>query len=318
MQVNDFEHFLNKAEELSELEDKILNLSIEFNVDVFLDLIEQFYVGIEEIRDAFIETAVLPVTISEVNEDNVEFLQAILNNESFEKLEQKRVKVALRYFFENATKKKKEESFDDWIIRAFEESDQGVLDKYNRINSYGELNINLIEDLVDEYLYSWFGPYQYIEDLRNAGAVLINSQKTPDNITHVISTIKSCYAFQQHLAVIVLCRTALEIALRDLYLKLGFAKKGSPTNSIAYNYFVERRQNKRKKYANEYDPSPEDLRNLICRLPEYQDFEEDLRELYSKLSRVIHGSADNASGKDRSEKFMKETFWLIHDLYNKS
>lgn len=127
--------------------------------------------------------------------------------------------------------------------------------------------------------------------------------------------MKQCYAFQQYLAVVVLCRTALEIALRDLYEKLGFTEKRTGANAIAKGYFDQQREKKNRKYINEYDPSPVDLRKLICKLPEYEDFEDDLSDLYGSLSRVIHGSVDSVKSRGKAEKFMQETVWLIHDLY---
>ena len=211
--------------------------------------------------------------------------------------------------------KKEGESIEEWISRAYEVMNEEGRELLQTINAVGSIDFNSEDELTANHLYDWIGPYDYIEDLRNAGAILVASKELPENFSHVVYTIKKCYAFQQYLAVIVLCRTALEIALRDLYIKLGFTEKGSPTNSIAYNYFVERRKDKNRKYTNEYDPSPEDLRKLICRLPEYEEYEDELSDLYGKLSRVIHGSAESAKGKNKAEEFMKETVWLIHDLY---
>ena len=152
-----------------------------------------------------------------------------------------------------------------------------------------------------------------IEDLRKAGALIIKSDSEPENFGRIISTIRECFAFQQYLAVAALCRTALEVVLRDLYQKLGFTTKKTPEHAIAKTYFDEIKRLTGKAYPNQFDPSPRDLRYLICRLPEFEEFKEDLDTLYGDLSRIVHGSS--TVNKIKSEEYMKETFWIIHEMY---
>lgn len=307
---------LDKSKRLYTLEKQILNLSIDFDIDISTKLINEFFSGVQEIREAFIDYSVVPSEAFDGEEQTVEFLQAVLNNEEFYEIREKKNLIAFNYLFANTTVKWLNKEDSKFIAEVIENADENTLDKFYKLLSVGENDFNEDFELGEEVLYKWFDPYGYIVNLRKAGSILINTKELPSNFSHTVSTIKQCYAFQQYLAVIVLCRTSLEIALVDLYRKLGFTTNGSQTNSIAKGYFFTLRDQKDRKYPNEYDPSPSNLIELITRLPEYESFKDPIRTLYASLSSVVHGKGEIKKLKERAEEFMKETFWLIHDLYN--
>ena len=73
---------------------KILNTSDDLELPIITKLIVEFYGGVKEIRNSFIETSALPMTLTElkgVNEDKIDFLQTILNNAHLKVLRRKKL-----------------------------------------------------------------------------------------------------------------------------------------------------------------------------------------------------------------------------------
>jgi hypothetical protein len=303
----------NRAKYLLDLEEKILRLDDSEDIDLYIKLYSEFYQGIFELRSKFIGVSSLNVPGSKNLDHPIQDLQTILNVEHFQKLNEKRNRIVIQAYLANTNLSPKDSTLDEIAEDAIENTPEETKEKINLMNSIERPDIDEEEKLADSHLFDWFGPYEYVEALSSAGAILVKSESLPDNFENVTSTVKKCYAFQQYLAVTVLCRTALEIALRDLYMKLGFKKKGSPEYGIAKQYFDDIREKTGKTYINEFKPSPVNLRYLICKLPEYEGFYDDLDKLYSDLSRIIHGS--RVINKDRAESYMRKTYWIIHEMY---
>ena len=75
-----------------------------------------------------------------------------------------------------------------------------------------------VYSIAEDCLYSWFGPHGYVEDLLEIGHVIIEYY-VPDMLRQFVLEARSCFAFQQYLAVCALSRTILEISLIDLAMK---------------------------------------------------------------------------------------------------
>lgn len=99
MEQEKFTFYLDKARGLLELEEKILSFSDDIDIEIFIELFEEFYDGVKEIRDAFIDIEALPIDISNTDSTAIDFLQAVLNNDPFEDVEKKKDKIAIKYFF---------------------------------------------------------------------------------------------------------------------------------------------------------------------------------------------------------------------------
>jgi hypothetical protein len=80
----------------------------------------------------------------------------------------------------------------------------------------GELNENDIEDLGSDLFYSWFSHYEYIKGLFEIGALIISCGKIPANLSGFVEEARHCYTFQQYSAVFSLCRTILEVCIKDI------------------------------------------------------------------------------------------------------
>ena len=313
-----FKKYLKKAGELSDLEKKILNLSENFDVSIYIKMYQEFYDGVNEIRNSFLNESSVPIsTDTETELDALDYLQGILNNNTFEELEKKKSLLFVKNVYlksKNISYERIKKDFNAYFIELFEslnEEFKKELSELSDINIYSDPIAD--EDLIYQEFYDWYGPYDYIHGMRVAGTILIHSDELPEHFDRITSTIKQSFAFQQYLAVAVLCRTALEVALRDLYKKLGFTTKRTPEHNIAKEHFDKIRSATGNIYLDQFDPSPRDLRYLICRLPEFEIYKEDLDKLYGDLSRIVHGST--IVKKNKAEEFMKETYWIIHEMY---
>lgn len=84
------------------------------------------------------------------------------------------------------------------------------------------------DTLVDEYLYSWFGPNEFIDNLLSIQFLFLKTDRYPREMNRFAIEIRSCYAFQQSTAACALCRTLLEIAVKDIYKKINFTYLNQP------------------------------------------------------------------------------------------
>ncbi|MFC1556954.1 hypothetical protein ACFL6I_19655 [candidate division KSB1 bacterium] len=83
-----------------------------------------------------------------------------------------------------------------------------------------ELAESEIEQLGLDLFYSWFSHYEYIEGFCSIGTLILEKGKIPDYLAHFLDEARICYAFQQYSAVYSLCRTILEITVRNVCIKL--------------------------------------------------------------------------------------------------
>ena len=310
---------LKKARKLRELEDKILDLSPDFDFKVFIQLYSDFFEGVKELKNQNLSIPSISHTATSAEEEELlEYLQYLLMEKDFHELSKKKIFIMLNNIRSNTP----DFSFDrintdlfEYLEEIYSNLNDAIrkdLEEFASITPDNE-DFDVVDDITRDELYQWFNPYGYIEDLRQVGTLILKTDSLPEHFDRITSTIKESFAFQQYLAVAVMCRTALEITLRDLYKKLGFTKKRTPEHNIAKEHFDKIRRATGRTYPNQFNPEPRDLRQLICKLEEYQKYEEDLDKLYGDLSRVVHGT--NIIRRDKAEEYIQETYWLIHEMY---
>lgn len=154
-----------------------------------------------------------------------------------------------------------------------------------------ELNEEEIDNLGSEYFYSWFSHYEYIKSLYEI-EVLIVDIAVPDHLKQFVNEIRKCYAFQQYNAANSLCRTILEIAMRDIGIKIGeihWSKEDGDT----------------KEFYRQYPPW--DMRNKVTKGND--KLRNRIKKLYDELSSLIHGYNSNVNIS------IKETLLVIQDIY---
>ena len=161
----------------------------------------------------------------------------------------------------------------------------------------GELDENDIEDLAD-LLYSWFSHQEYIQGLYEIGALTLACGKLPDNLSRFVDEARHCYAFQQFNAVFSLCRTILEVCIKDVATACAIL----PTDMNNIRQMESRTS---------------DLYYLINRLCDEFSMFSPIRGQLHRVRRgtnsIIHG--DRIVRRAEAKDTLKETLFTIHQLY---
>lgn len=92
--------------------------------------------------------------------------------------------------------------------------------KYN----VNELDPEETEQLESDLFYSWFSGYEYISGLYEIGAIILGVS-VPKILVDFVSEARSCFAFQQYNALYSLCRTIIEVAVRDICKRKKFIQE---------------------------------------------------------------------------------------------
>jgi len=179
--------------------------------------------------------------------------------------------------------------FADLIIRSFEE----VTGKQLELNKLDWQELNA---LASDHLYSWFGPTEYIERLIEIGSLVLNIS-IPKELDSIVNQARQCYAFEQYIAVYLLCRTILESAMRDICLRIGKIEKIEDTK-IFY-----------EKYR------PKDLIKFVSNCD--SELKGRVEKLYhERLSAIVHGL--KLSDSDGAQYAFRETIMMVQELYQKN
>jgi hypothetical protein len=100
-----------------------------------------------------------------------------------------------------------------------------VLEKRNSDDAwFDQVSDNEVRDLGHQLLYSWISHYEYVRSIFKVNTVILTTT-IPPTLRLFIDEARNCFAFEQHNAVISLCRTILEAATKDLCERKGFFEK---------------------------------------------------------------------------------------------
>lgn len=176
-------------------------------------------------------------------------------------------------------------------------------------------DLSKLDDLASDHFYSWYNGYDYIEGVLEIGAIVLRVEKIPNEMADYLNQMRSCFAFQQYLAVCVLCRTLIEITLRHICKLEGFFNPEHLNYRIKYTLYQRKadKDGRNFKIPEDYLMQPSDLRYLLNTNNHFKKFREPIAQLYSDLSRVVHGN--RTIKKEECKTLAKKTMQLIHDLY---
>jgi len=161
----------------------------------------------------------------------------------------------------------------------------------------GTLEDEELEQLGSDLFYSWMSHYDYIEGLYKIGALVLSTGKVPKMLSEFVREARDCFALQQYTAVIALCRTMLELSLKDVAKSSGL--------------FSEDRANIR-----DFETRREDLMFLIdkvCENKGYRRLQDELHRARKQGNKIVHGTHGATSAA--AEIYLKETLNIIHRLY---
>ena len=147
---------------------------------------------------------------------------------------------------------------------------------------FGELEF---EQLGSKYLYSWISHYEYISALAEMRPMILRRDPS-ESVRRLVNQVKGCYAFQLYDAAYGLCRTLLEASVYDICRRCNSA-------SESVEKFKWETQHKKISSGS--------LRKR-------------LRDLYRRLSDVLHASKTVTSGEALA--VFRETLLLIEELYD--
>ena len=152
--------------------------------------------------------------------------------------------------------------------------------------------------LIFDEFYIWFGPYEYVEKLYNIGSLILAVGHLPKHLSSFVDEARQCYAFHQYAAVYSLCRTMLEICVRDLSIKYEIIPGDT--------YKVKYQRNKKSDLINLIDQ----LCDKIHPLGKYRD---QLHNVRMKGNNIVHGNRTVPAAEE--EQILRDTLSVIHNLY---
>lgn len=171
---------------------------------------------------------------------------------------------------------------------------------------------NEIEQLASDEFYSWFSGEDYVLNKIKGQLLILQAERLPQFLLDYVDEIRECFTFQQYIAAFVLCRTVFEIAVRDLTQKRQLLS----SNSKDWHYvegYIKQQLEKNNRSLKKYVPTLEVYIDLLSLVPPFKKFKNEMHNLRIEGNRVVH--ANKNIGKSECQKMVKDTFWLIHELY---
>lgn len=202
---------------------------------------------------------------------------------------------------------------DPYLPAHLDTHDKDVIEFLKAIRS--DLDIDLseeIEQLASDEFYSWYSGEQYVLEKIKGQLLILQSERLPQYLSDFVYEIRECFAFQRYIAAFVLCRTVFEIAVRDLTQKRRLLTENSKDWNYVKDYVAQQLENNNRTLE-KYLPTLEVYIDLLSHVPPFENFKQKMHELRIEGNRVIH--ANKTVGKSESQKMIKDTFWLIHKLY---
>ena len=250
---------IQKALRLKELDKQIIRAIAISDMEQFISSIEEFNNTKKQIRSFGLENPVVNLAVE--NDDARIIIQKIMSDIPFP------VEKALA-----------KNSIDEFLK--------------------GELNENDIETLGSDLFYSWFSHYEYIRGLFEIGSLIISCGKTPANLSEFVEEARHCYAFQQYIAVFSLCRTILEVCIKDIATNCQIIPKDS--------------ENVRQMASR--TPELNDLIEKLCDgFTVFNVIRNQLHRVRKKTNSIIHGT--RLVNQKEAMEILKETVLVIHQLY---
>jgi hypothetical protein len=149
-----------------------------------------------------------------------------------------------------------------------------------------------IADLGSDLLYSWISHYEYVRDIFKVNSLILQST-IPIDLDTYVREARDCFAFQQHNAVVSMCRTILEAAAKDLCEKQGFFVAHGD-NIISIN--------------------PKVFNQLISAVCKGAIKRRAVKIYYSDGCPVVHG--DRSINANEALRVLRETLDVVQALYS--
>lgn len=165
-----------------------------------------------------------------------------------------------------------------------------------------KLNVNDLEpeeteQLESDLFYSWFSGHEYVNGLYEIGTVILGTS-VPKILMNFVDEARCCFAFQQYNALCSLCRTILEVAVRDICKRKQFIKE-SNNNVISFDNY-----------------NKDNISQLINKIS-WGELRRKIKDIYyNKTSFLIHGH--KTMKRKEAKELFRETMVVVQELYSKN
>ena len=150
------------------------------------------------------------------------------------------------------------------------------------------------EQLESDLFYSWFSGYEYVNALYEIGSLILTIS-VPKILEDFVREARSCFAFQQYNALYSLCRTIIEVAIRDICTRKGFIK-AKDDNVIIFEQYQK-----------------DNISQLINKITRGR-LRFKIKDIYyGKTSFLIHGH--KTATRIEAKSIFRETMTSIQELY---
>ena len=146
---------------------------------------------------------------------------------------------------------------------------------------------------MDEF-YSWFSGEEYVREKMKSQLLFLQTERLPENFKSFVREIQECFIFQKYIVASVLCRTVLEIAIRDLFDKNELKSENS-------------------KYGEDFDLTLYKRMNIMSLVKKFSPYSKAMHDARTDGNSLIHGN--RTVDWDTCADMIKKTFFLIHHLY---
>jgi len=180
------------------------------------------------------------------------------------------------------------------VQREFETDDiiKQLVETIPALESVFELSVDEGFDIGSDIFGSWISPYEYVRDIFKVTTLILQTA-IPKALRTYIWGARNCFALQQHNAVISMCRTILEAAVKDLCEQKGFFE-AQPDNIIEIN--------------------PAVFNQLIKAISRGKLKRRAIRIYYREACPVVHG--DRLVNAEEALRVLQETMDVIQNLYS--
>lgn len=157
---------------------------------------------------------------------------------------------------------------------------------------------NELWEIGSDVFYSWFSHYDYITGLLRIGSLIINGSKVPRNLEIFADEARHSYVFQLYHATCSVCRTLIEVTIKDLCIENNILPNDTER--------IKRLDNRKTSLVN--------LISELCFLDKYSPFLNRLNRIKRKTNFVVHGNKKVT--ETEAYETIRESFQLVQDLYD--
>jgi hypothetical protein len=158
--------------------------------------------------------------------------------------------------------------------------------------SFYELSEEEVNELGLDLFYFWIGPNEYVRDIFKVNTLIFRT-RIPESLRQYVMEARDCFALQQHNAVVSMCRTILEGAVKDLCEKKGFFEPQGE-NVIEIN--------------------PKIFNQLLKEVSRGKLKRRAIKIYYRDACPVVHG--DRSMNADDALRVLRETMDVVQELYS--